>query len=84
MKLPREHCACCTQFLRITCELKQAARVCRLTIDAQLSQIQREVAKYKPQHLLLCGGVVPYAAFGYPEMTEADYATLLPASCAVQ
>jgi acetolactate synthase-1/2/3 large subunit len=45
--------------------------------------IQREVAKYKPQHLLLCGGVVPYAAFGYPEMTEDDYTTLLPPGCAV-
>ena len=48
--------------------------------------IQREVAKYNPKHLLLCGGVVPYAvrapSLSLPPTTlhptTTTHSTLLP------
>lgn len=40
--------------------------------------IQAAIASMEPQHVILCGSVVPYAAFGYPEMSQKDYDSLLP------
>ena len=46
--------------------------------------IRAAIAQLAPQHLILCGTVVPYAAFGYPEMSEADYTSLLPEGTTVR
>jgi acetolactate synthase-1/2/3 large subunit len=45
--------------------------------------IQAALEAYAPAHVLLAGAVVPYAAFGYPEMAAADFASLLPAAAQV-